>query len=239
MNREKFYDEIRNKVNLTTQNVVGFEKVLDYMEQREVGLEDGAYALATAFWETAQTMHPVVEAYWLSETWRKNHLRYYPWHGRGLIQTTWEENYIKMGKELGVDFTKNPDLLLEWEWALPALFVGMEKGLYTGKALDDYLDELIESDDEQLREYANARRIVNGTDKAATIAQLALTFQKALQASGYGLFATEKPSESVPVPKPSAPTSRDDTTLTEPLQRSPTLFETLIQFILSLFGAKK
>ena len=34
-----------------------------------------AYILATAYWETARTMHPVVEAYWLSEEWRKKNLR--------------------------------------------------------------------------------------------------------------------------------------------------------------------
>ena len=34
-----------------------------------------AYLLATAFWETARTMQPVVEAFWLSEAWRKKNLR--------------------------------------------------------------------------------------------------------------------------------------------------------------------
>ena len=38
-----------------------------------------AYLLATAFWETARTMQPVDEAFWLSEAWRKKNLRY----GRG------------------------------------------------------------------------------------------------------------------------------------------------------------
>ena len=32
MNRKAFYDLIRPRVNLTTQNVIGFEKVLDFGE---------------------------------------------------------------------------------------------------------------------------------------------------------------------------------------------------------------
>ena len=48
------------------------------------------YLLATAFWQTARTMQPVDEAFWLSEAWRKKNLRYWPWYGRGHCQLTWE-----------------------------------------------------------------------------------------------------------------------------------------------------
>lgn len=200
MNRSAFYNAVRSKVGLTVQNVQGFEKVLDYAETRASRTNDLAYILATAFWETNQTMHPVVEAYWMSEAWRKKNLRYYPWHGRGLIQTTWEHNYQRMGLEIGVDLTMRPDLLLEWRFALPALFVGMEKGLYTGKKLEDYIDDIDEADAEDLREFKAARRIVNGTDKATTIGELALTFEKGLRAGGYKpTKAAPKVSEKVPV----------------------------------------
>lgn len=185
LDRKAFYDSLRSKVNLTMQNVSGMEKVLDYAEGRGTQVNKLAYILATAWWESAQTMWPVREAFWLSEDWRKNNLRYWPWYGRGLIQTTWKTNYERMGKEIGVDLTADPNMLLQWEFALPALFIGMEKGLYTGKDLDDYIDDKDEADSEDLREYRNARRIVNGTDKASTIAALALNFEKALKAGGY------------------------------------------------------
>lgn len=195
MNKKGFYNTIRGAVNLTTQNVIGFERVLDYGEARGTSLHKLAYILATAFWESSQTMHPVVEAFWMSESWRRKNLRYYPWHGRGLIQTTWEKNYRRMSDELGVNLLADPDMLLEWKYALPALFVGMEKGLYTGKRLDDYIDGIDESDNEDLREYANARRIVNGTDKQITIGNLALVFERGLKAAGYQ--AMKKPSPPV------------------------------------------
>lgn len=40
-----------------------------------------AYVIATTEWETARTFKPVREAYWMSETWRQNNLRYYPYYG--------------------------------------------------------------------------------------------------------------------------------------------------------------
>lgn len=187
MNRRKFYDSLRRSgLNLTTQNVFGMEKVLDYAEEHQTPREFLKYILPTAWWESAGTMHPVKEAYWLSEDWRKKHLRYYPWYGRGLIQTTWEDNYIAMWKELGLEGPVNPDAFLEWDVALPALFVGMQKGMYTGRDLDDYIDLIDEGDDEDAREMRAARRIVNGTDKASEIAKLGLKFEKALKAGGYG-----------------------------------------------------
>lgn len=78
-----------------------------------------------------------------------------------------------------------PEVFLEWKVALPALFIGMQKGLYTGKDLDDYIDEVDENDREDLREYKNARRIVNATDKALTIGKLALGFEKCLKKAKY------------------------------------------------------
>lgn len=185
--RAKYYNSLRPNFNLTTQNVFGMEKVLDYAMPRDLNVNKLSTVIATTWWETAQTMTPVKEAYWLSEAWRKRNLRYYPYYGRGLIQITWKDNYKTMGEELGLGnlFVNHPDKMLEWEYALPSLFVGMEKGLYTGKKLSDYIDEIDESDAEDLREYKNSRRIVNAMDKATTIANLALRIEKALKAGGY------------------------------------------------------
>ena len=73
-----------------------------------------AYVLATAFWETARTMKPVVEAFWKTEAWRKKNLRYYPWHGRGFVQLTWEKNYQRAARETGAPLdNRNPDAALQ------------------------------------------------------------------------------------------------------------------------------
>lgn len=185
MNRSDYYNCLRRKVNLTTQNVMGMEKVLDYAEEHHTKATELPYIIATAWWESSATMHPVKEAFWMSENWRRSHLRYYPWYGRGLIQTTWERNYKKIGDEIGMDLIAMPDLLLDWPAALPALFIGMEKGLYTGKAIDDYIDDIDESDPEDLREMIAARRVVNVQDKALTIGKLGLVFEGCLKKGNY------------------------------------------------------
>lgn len=162
-------------------------------ECRRQGLlrNQAAYVLATARWETARTMRPVVEAYWKSESWRAANLRYYPWHGRGYVQLTWEANYRKAARRLGVPLDRDPSLALEPEIAARVLVTGMREGWFTGKALSDYIT---------LRRsgFRNARRIVNGLDRASDIASLARAYDKALLAEGYGVEG-EAPPPSDPV----------------------------------------
>ena len=126
-----------------------------------------AYVIATAEWETNHQCRPVKEAYWLSEEWRKKHLRYYPYYGRGYVQITWKKNYEKFGELLGVDLVRKPDLALEPAIASKIIVIGMRDGLFTGISLDDCTDEY------GIVDYVKARRIVNGTDKAEVIASVA------------------------------------------------------------------
>lgn len=134
-----------------------------------------AYILATAYWETARTMKPVVEAFWLSEDWRRRNLRYYPWHGRGYVQLTWEANYIKAGDKLGLDLTSDPGVVMQPEVAAQILVQGMMEGWFTGKKLPDYAGN-------GKKNYLDARRVVNGTDKARAIAELAREYEAAIKA---------------------------------------------------------
>ena len=125
-----------------------------------------AYVLATAKWETNHTYKPVKEAYWLSEKWRKKNLRYYPFYGRGLVQITWKKNYEKFGKLMGIDLVNNPHYALKPDVAIFILVYGMIHGTFTGKKLNDYI-KWYNTD------FVGARRIVNGRDKATSIAKIA------------------------------------------------------------------
>jgi len=44
-------------------------------------------------------------------------LRYKGFHGRGLIQLTWEDAYVAAGQALGADFRRQPELLREPQYA--------------------------------------------------------------------------------------------------------------------------
>jgi len=148
-----------------------------------------AYVLATSWHETAHTMKPVRE--YGGETYLKKK-KYYPYVGMGYVQLTWLSNYEKASRKLGVDFVTNPKLLLKPEYAAKILVIGMQEGWFTTRKLSDYIT-LYKSD------FKGARRIVNGTDKAALIAGYAVQYDALLKAEGYG---EASPSPTVPEPKP-------------------------------------
>ena len=167
MNFQIFFDDVRNSLfggKLSQGQVEGMENIINYST---VSLDQLAYVLATVKWETAHTMQPIKEygstAYLKSKP-------YWPYYGRGLVQLTWRDNYAKYGLE------KTPDKALEWDSSLFVLFDGMTKGLFTGKKLDDYIND-------NKRDYINARRIINGTDRAKEIAQIADAYRTALIAA--------------------------------------------------------
>lgn len=142
-----------------------------------------AYALATAFHETARTMQPVREAWWLSEAWRKRNLRYWPWYGRGYVQLTWQANYRRADAELelGGSLVADPDRALEPEIAARIMRRGMVEGWFTTHTLARHLPDRLGTGEQ----FEAARRIINGTDRAKPIAHQALQFQDALVAGGW------------------------------------------------------
>lgn len=203
MDRSQFYAVVRGAMgSLTQPNVVGFELFLNEGERRQEPLNRLAYVLATVWWETGKTMQPVREAYWVghgneavAENWRRTHLRYYPFYGRSYPQFTWEGNYRKAsdawnakyrGAGPAVDFVANPDAIMNPAYGVPLTFDAMENGWFTGRDLADYIDTVDENDAADFQEFAAARRIVNGTDRAGDIAQIALTMERGLKAAGYG-----------------------------------------------------
>jgi hypothetical protein len=96
------------------------------------------------------------------------------YYGRGFVQLTWADNYRNMGKRLGVDLYRNPDLALDRKIAARILIVGMVEGIFTGKKLSDYLND-------RVTDYRNARRIINLLDRADEFARLAELYERAIR----------------------------------------------------------
>lgn len=105
-----------------------------------------------------------------------------PQYGRGLVQLTWDANYERADKELGLGgkLLQDFSLALKPEIAADILVGGMEAGWFTGKKLADYI-----GDRGTPGGFTGARRIINGTDRAALIAGYAEKFQEALDAGGW------------------------------------------------------
>ena len=117
------------------------------------------------------------------------------YYGRGYVQLTWGYNYQRVDEKLGhgtypnknktaaADYNKgftisdatksiylNPAKALEKENAYVAMVYGMQKGIFTGRKVSRYVNAV-------KTDYYNARRVINGTDKAAKIAAYAEDFE--------------------------------------------------------------
>jgi putative chitinase len=182
INRKQFFDGFRNRIDSTIEQeqVDGLEFLLGKMESDPFWVDPRqiAYCLATVFHETAGSFQPVEEGYYLgrgAKAFQKK-LRYFPYFGRGYVQLTWKKNYQRADRAFGTNSVANPSLALDPIFAYKTLTYGMHQGWFTTKKLTDYINET-ECD------YVNARRIVNGTDKAGMIAGYARSFEKILKNS--------------------------------------------------------
>ncbi len=135
-----------------------------------------SYILATAYHECHNPKHPELRLTPMKEFGGEAYLRskrYYPYYGRGFSQLTWDYNYKKEAKRMGLDLINNPDLMLDLNTAANSHVYCMRMGTYTGKKLSDYITP-------SKLDFVNARRIINGIDKAAQIAGYASRFAKSL-----------------------------------------------------------
>jgi len=180
MNRAVFFAAVRTSLfagRLSQSQVDGMTAILDAFDAVDLPAEAKAYMLATAFHETARTMWPIEES-------GKREGRSYGrpagpyslvYYGRGFVQLTWIQNYQKAKDELGVDFVQHPERALELKNAADIMIRGMTGGWFTGRKLADYFAD-------GKTDWINARRIINGTDKARTIAAYAQKFLAAIEA---------------------------------------------------------
>jgi len=194
MNCSRFYKAIRAEFfngRLSQQQTDGMAAILERWNGSSfTDLRWLAYMLGTVYHETARTMSPI-------EEYGKGKGRRYGkkikqsgqpysepdqiYYGRGYVQLTWYENYERMGRILGIPLLQNPSLALVPEHAADIIFEGMTKsvsfkGDFTGHCLEQYFNGSKE-------DWVNARRIINGLDKAELIAGYAKRFHEILKVS--------------------------------------------------------
>jgi hypothetical protein len=171
--------------------------IIKECKAQNVTRAQAAYILATAYWETARSMHPIKETVMphhtdknpsdatviarLDHAWHAGRLGqvrtpYWRegWFGRGFVQLTHKRNYERASRELRIDLVSNPDKAMEPKISAKVLVQGMMQGWFTGAALPRFINET-EID------YVNARRVVNGTDRAQEIAAYARQYFDALE----------------------------------------------------------
>ena len=201
INRKFFFEQVRATLftgKLNQGQVAGLSFILDAWEASHSNKDDRwlAYALATAFHETAFTMQPIKEfggpsyffrmydknsplpkrravAARLGNVQAGDGVLFF---GRGYVQLTGRRNYTLMGTAYGVDLTSGQaaaDRVLDASLAAKIMFKGMEEGTFTGRKLANFFSG-------QTQDWVNARKIINGLDCAANIAAYGKKFYAAI-----------------------------------------------------------
>lgn len=196
IDRKSFFGNYRIHFHpkLTQKQVDGYDAIFDHWD--DLGLQDLrwlAYILATAYHETGGAIEPVreggcktdecsiqavTELYEqgiISENYAIPAPNGKSYFGRGLVQLTWAANYKTLGDALGIgsQLYDNPSLALDLHMSVKIMFKGMIDGLFTPQKLAHFFNETG-------TDWINARTIVNGMDKAETIADYAKRFKNCL-----------------------------------------------------------
>ena len=192
MDKDIFYPEIGQSLfngRLSSGQRDGIEVKIDAFDRHGIVDERWrAYMLATSYHETACTMQPVEEmgkgkGKPYGEKRKHDGTAYsHPdklYFGRGDVQLTWYENYKKMGTLLGIPLLTYPELALDPDISASIMIEGMTQGAstrgdFTGVSLEDYFNHRKEDP-------VNARRIVNGLDRAQRVAEYYRRFLAALR----------------------------------------------------------
>ncbi|MBK6544251.1 MAG: hypothetical protein IPO78_10035 [Saprospiraceae bacterium] len=194
-NRKKLLDGYVSRFGPLTNNLVeAFSFIFDHIKS-DVRFTDSetdrrklAYCMATFKWETAHTMRPIDErggeAYFnklynpqtrvgkmLGNTKPGDGALF---HGRGYVQITGRKNYAKAKKLTGVDLINEPERAKDPALAYHIAMQGMTDGWFTGKKLSNYFFD-------NTADYVNARKIINGLDKADKIADIAREYSEILR----------------------------------------------------------
>lgn len=187
------FDLLRTNLfgKLTATQVQGIERLVLKATQCGYDYPEAAYLLATVYHETDKQMQPITE-YGNQKYFSKYDTGTlakrlgntpeadgdgYKYRGRGDIQITGYDNYLRFGKLLGVDLVGKPDLALDKDISADIACLGMQRGLFTGVGF--HKGRKVYKYD--VASYTKARAIINGTDKASTIAGYALVFERALR----------------------------------------------------------
>jgi len=190
------YREIYGKLNQV--QVSGIDNMLTYVEADPdvTDLRWAAYMFATVKHECADKYQPITEyggkSYFnkydagtrigknLGNTVKGDG---YLYRGRGYVQLTGRANYQNMSAALALtgsdDLIAYPDHALHPDIAYKIMSYGMRNGSFTGKKLNTYINASV-------CDYLNARRIINGTDRASLIKGYAVNFEACLNNSLVG-----------------------------------------------------
>lgn len=209
--RKTYFDNVRASLfagSMKPQQVKGQDGILNAWEDQQnstdpmTDLRYLAYQFATTFHETAQRCWPIEEfGKGRGKPYGKPDENGNIFFGRGFVQLTWKENYVRATEKLNLfgdrDLGLHPKRALDLDIATAVMFRGMREGWFTGKKLLQYFDHDT-NDAFNARDIINPdkNRVVKGVKMGDLIAGYHNKFLAALEAS-----AREAGPPPVPAPE--------------------------------------
>jgi putative chitinase len=194
--RKKLFDGLRKRFGKLdhVQGLVIGSMVAEFERRKLSDVRWLAYMLATGWGESQ--WRPVREGFKATDAEARKHVAMLKrkgviktdyakpdpvtgksYYGRGCpTQITHKVNYEINGQRLNLPLVTDPDLALQVPVGVAIGFEGMIHGLFTGKKLADYFSAT-------RNDPVNARRIINGTNKAQTFAKWHYQILEVLEAA--------------------------------------------------------
>lgn len=181
IDKRAFYDAIRKAPfsgRLKQLQVDLIEPLLAELQAEPgLSLDQAAYIMATAHWETDhfQTLLEYADgsAYEgrtsLGNVHKGDGRKY---RGRGYAMVTGRRNYQLVQDKFNLPAIDDPDQLLRPTVAAAVCVTGMLEGWFTGQPLAKFVNA-------SRADFYGARAVINGNDKAAEIAAIAIDYQQA------------------------------------------------------------
>lgn len=207
-----FYDFLRgNKLlgpTISKTEFEGCDAIITACVREAYPISHVAYAMATAYLETAHTMQPIKELGGTAYYTRMYDIKgqrpakakelgnltpgdgaKYP--GMGYVQLTGLKNYRLATAKLralglDVDLVAHPEQAMRPDVAALVMAIGMKEGWFTGRKLSDDLPPVGIA---TLPQFVASRDIINGKDRQDDVASYAFQFQTGIVAAGYRLAA--------------------------------------------------
>ncbi len=208
----RFYDFLRGNnmlgPKISAPEFEGCDKIIRACAVAGWPVSFTAYALATAYHETAHTMQPIKELGGAAYYTRMYDIKgnrpnkatelgnlspgdgaRYP--GMGYVQLTGKKNYARATEKLralgiDVDLIANPERAMEPMIAALIMVWGMMEGWFTSRKLPD---DLPMHGPATRQAFVLSRDIINGHDDENLIAGYAVDFQTGLISAGYKIAA--------------------------------------------------
>jgi len=177
---EAIYDAVPASIKRAHPEVrEDISRILRVAQEEGLSQEQTAYVLATATHENNLGFFPEELSSGAQYEGRSDLGNNQPgdgvrFKGRGYVQITGRRNYADWSQRLGIDLVNNPELAADKDIAAQILVIGMRDGTFTGRSLGQYVNE-------NQSDFTNARRVVNGTDKASLFAGTAQRYNGALE----------------------------------------------------------